>query len=99
MRLKTKTPQVILAAFIFSATFACFAQDRNASQPKPDASTQSNQPVKSTPCKSNSYCGAQGANPGSAMDTHCVPAGTKVVINHKPARRDMEDAAPYRALM
>jgi hypothetical protein len=99
MRLQTKTTQFILTAFIFSATFACFAQDQNASQPKPDASTESNQTVKSAPVKNNSYCVDQGANPGSATDTRCVPAGTKVVIIHEPARRDMEDAAAYRALM
>jgi len=35
MRLHTKTTQFILAAFLFSTSFACFAQDQNASQPKP----------------------------------------------------------------
>lgn len=96
MRLQTKTTQFILTAFIFSASFACFAQDQN--QPKLDASTQSNQPVKNDPVKNN-YCVVQGGNPGSPADTQCVPAGTKVVIINEPTRRDMEDAAAYRALM
>jgi len=99
MRLQTKTTQFILAAFMFSATFACFAQDQNANQPKPDASTQGNQPVKADPVKNNSYCVVQGGNPGPSTDTQCVPAATKVVIINEPTRRDMEDAAAYRALM
>jgi hypothetical protein len=99
MRLHTKTTQFILAAFLFSATFACLAQDQNASQPKPDASTESNQPVKNDSVKPNSSCVVQGSNPGSPTDTQCVPAGTSVVIINDPARRDMEEAAAYRALL
>jgi hypothetical protein len=94
MRLHTKTTQFTLAAFLFGATFACFAQDQNTNQPKPDASTESNQPVKN-----NSYCVAQGGNPGSPTSTQCVPAGTSVVVIHDRASRDMEQAAAYRALM
>ena len=94
MRLQIKTTQFVLAAFIFSATFACFAQDENANQPKPDASTESNQPVQ----EEFLLC-LQGGNSGSATDTQCVPAATKVVIINESTRRDMEDAAAYRALM
>lgn len=99
MRLHTKTTRFTLAAFLFCATFAGFGQDQNANQPKPDDSTQSNQAVKNDPVKNDSHCVVQGTNPGSSTDTPCVPAGTKVVIIHEPARRDMEDAAAYRALM
>src|SRR6185312_10898384 len=99
MRLHTKTTQFILAAFLFSTSFACFAQDQNASQPKPDVSTESNQPVKNDNVKDNSYCAVQGANAGSSTGMQCVPAGTKVVIINESTRRDQEDAAAYRALM
>jgi hypothetical protein len=99
MRLHTKTTQFVLAAFLFYTTFAGFAQDRNANQPKSDASTQSNQPVKNEPIKKDSRCVVQGSNPGSPTDTQCVPAGTNVVIINQPARRDMEEAAAYQALM
>src|SRR4051812_48583313 len=92
MRLHTKTAKFILTAFIFSASFACFAQDQNASQPKPDASTESNQSVKADPIKNNSYCVVQGGNAGSSTGTQCVPAGTKVVIINESTRRDQEDA-------
>lgn len=98
MRLHTKTTQFTLAAFLFCATFAGFAQDQNANQPKPDASTQSNQPVKDDPIKNDSHC-VQGSNPGSPTDTQCVPPGTSVVIINDPAGRDREQAAAYRALM
>ena len=86
-------------SFSVRCNIACFAQDQTANQPKPDASTQSNQPVKNDPVKNDSHCVVQGGNPGSPTDTQCVPAGSKVVIIHEPARRDMEDAAAYRALM
>jgi hypothetical protein len=100
MRFHTKTIQFTLAAFLFGATFACFAQDQNANQPKPDASTQSNQPVKNDPVKNDFHCVVQGGNLGSPTDTQCVPAGTSVVIINDPARhRDIEQAAAYRALM
>lgn len=99
MRLQTKTTQFILTAFIFSASFACFAQDQNTNQPKPDASTESNQPLKNDTVKKDSYCVVRGANPESSTDTQCAPAGTKVVIINEPTRRDMEDAVAYRALM
>jgi hypothetical protein len=72
MRLHTKTTQFILAAFLFCATFAGFAQDQNANQPKPDPSLQSNQPVKN-----DSHCVVQGDNPGSPTDTQCVPGFRK----------------------
>jgi hypothetical protein len=99
MRLHTKTTQFTLAAFLFGATCAGFAQDQNTNQPKPDASMQSNQPVKNDPVKNDSHCVVQGGNPGSPTDTHCVPAGTHVVIiNNEPSRRDIEDAAAYKAL-
>jgi hypothetical protein len=95
MRLHIKTTQFTLAAFLFSATFAGFAQDQNANQPKPDASTLSNQPVKN-----DFHCVVQEGNPGLPTDTQCVPAGTSVMIINDPARRrDMEEAAAYRALM
>ncbi|HEY2114644.1 MAG TPA: hypothetical protein VGJ51_06120 [Candidatus Angelobacter sp.] len=99
MRLHTKTTQFTLAAFLFGATFACFAQDQNANQPKPDASTQSNQPVKNAPVKNDSHCVVPGGNPGSPRDTQCVPAGTSVVIINDPSRRDMEEAAAYKAFL
>ena len=99
MRLHTKTTQFTLAAFLFGATFAGFAQDQNTSQPKPDASMQSNQPVKNDPVKNDSHCVVQEGNPGSLTSTLCVPAGTSVFIIHDPASRDMEQAAAYRALM
>jgi hypothetical protein len=99
MRIHTKTTQFTLAAFLFGATFACFAQDQSANQPKPDASTQSNQPVKNDPVKNSSHCVVQGGNSGSPMDTECVPAGTKVVIINDPALRDKEEAAAYQALL
>lgn len=99
MRLHTKTTQFILAAFLFCATFAGFAQDQNANQPKPDASAQSNQPVKNDPVKNGSHCIVQGGNPGSPTDTQCVPAGANVVIINEPARRDIEQTAAYRALL
>ena len=99
MRLHTKTTQFTLAAFLFGATFAGFAQDQTASQPKPDTSTQSNQPVKNDPVKNDSHCVVQGSNPGSPTDTQCVPPGTSVVIINQPARRDMEEAAAYQALL
>lgn len=93
MRLHTKTNQLILTAFIFSASFACFAQNQNTSQPNPDASTQSNQPVKN-----NSSCVQEG-NAASSTDTQCVPAGTNVVIiNNEPAHRSVEETAAYQAL-
>src|SRR6476620_5913134 len=99
MRLHTKTTQFILAAFLFCATFAGFAQDQTASQPKPDASTQSNQPVKNDPIKNDSHCVVQEGNPGTPADTQCVPAGTSVVIiNNQPPSRAMEEAAAYQAL-
>ena len=99
MRLHTKTTQFTLAAFLFCATFAGFAQDQNANQPQPDASTQSNQPVKNGPIKNDSHCAVQGSNPGSPIDTQCVPPGPSVVIINDPAGRDREQAAAYRALM
>ncbi len=99
MRLHTKTTQFTLAAFLFGATFACFAHDQNANQPKPDASTQSNQTVKNDLVKNDSHCVVQGGIPGSPTDTQCVQAGTSVVIINDPARRDMEQAAAYRALL
>jgi hypothetical protein len=100
MRFHTQTTQFTLAAFLFGATFACLAQDQTASQPKTDASTQSNQPVKNDPVKNDSHCVVQGGNPGSPTDAQCVPAGTSVVIINDPARRrDMEEAAAYRALL
>jgi hypothetical protein len=99
MWLHTKTTQFTLAAFLAGATFACFAQDQNTNQPKSDAPTQSNQPVKNDPVKNNSYCVTQGSNPGPSTDTQCFPEGTKVVIINDPARRDVEQAAAYRALM
>lgn len=98
MRLHTKTTQFIFVAFLFCATFAGFAQDQNADQPKPDASTQSNQPVKNGPVKDNSHC-VQRGNPGTPTETQCVPAGTSVVIINAPAHRDMEEAAAYQALV
>jgi hypothetical protein len=76
MRLHTKTTQFILAAFLFCATFAGFAQDQNANQPKPDPSLQSNQPVKN-----DSHCVVQGDNPGSPTDTQCVPGFAKLNIH------------------
>jgi hypothetical protein len=96
MRLHTKTTQFILAAFLFCATFAGFGQDQTASQPKPDASVLSNQPVKDGPVKNDSHCVVQEGNPGTPTDTQCVPSGTSVVIINQPARRDMEEAAAYR---
>jgi hypothetical protein len=99
MRLHTKTTQFILAAFLFCATFAGFGQDQTASQPKPDASVLSNQPVKDGPVKNDSHCLVHGGNPGTPTDTQCVPSGTSVVIINQPARRDMEEAAAYRALL
>ena len=98
MRLHTKTTHFTLAAFLFGATFAGFAQDQTASQPKPDASTLSNQPVKNGPVKNDSHCVVQGGNPGSPTDTQCVPAGTSVVIINDSARRDTEQAAAYSGL-
>lgn len=99
MRFHTKTTQFTFAAFLFGATFACFAQDQNANQPKPDVSTQSNQPVKNDPVKNDSHCVVQGGNPGLPTETQCVPAGASVVIINEPARRDIEQAAAYRALL
>lgn len=99
MRLHTMTTQFVLAAFVFSATFVGFAQDKNASQPKPDASTQSNQPVKNDPIKNDSRCVVQEGNPGAPTDTQCVPPGTRVVIINQPASRAMEEAAAYQALL
>ncbi len=99
MRLHTKTTQFILAAFLFCATFAGFAQDQTASQPKPDTSMLSNQPVKNSPVKNDSHCVLQGGNPGTTTDTQCVPPGTSVVIINQPARRDMEEAAAYQAFL
>jgi len=98
MRIHTKTTQFTLAAFLFCATFAGFAQDQTASQPKPDASTQSNQPVKNDPIKNDSHCVVQEGNPGTATDTQCVPPGASVVIINQPASRAMEEAAAYQAL-
>lgn len=99
MRLQTKTTQFILTAFIFTASFACFAQDQNVNQPKPDVSTESNQPVKNEPVKNDSHCIVQGGNSGSPTDTQCVPAGANVVIiNNEPARRSIEETAAYQAL-
>ena len=92
MRLHTKTT-FILAAFLLFTTFAGFAQDQTASQPKPDASTQSNQPVKNDPIKNDSHCAVQEGNPGAPTDTQCVPPGTSVVIINQPASRAMEEAA------
>ena len=99
MRLHTKTTQFTLAAFLLGATFACFAQDQNTNQLKPDASTQSNQPVKNDTVKNDSRCAVRGGSPGSPTDTQCVPAGTSVVIINDPARRDMEEAAAYQAFL
>jgi hypothetical protein len=96
MRLSIKTT---LIAFLFSSIFASFAQDQGANQPKQDASTQSNQPVKSDPVKNDSRCVAQGGNPGSPTDTQCVPAGASVVIINDAARHDNEEAAAYKALL
>ena len=99
MRLHTKTTQLVLAAFLFYATLAGFAQDQNASQPKPDASTQSNQPVKNDPIKNDSHCVVQRGNAGSSAETQCIPAGGNVVIiNNEPARRSVEETAAYQAL-
>ena len=99
MRLHTKTTQFTLAAFLFGAIFACFAQDQNANQPKPDASAQSNQPVKNDPVKNGSHCVVRVGNPRSSTETQCVPAGTSVVIINGPAHRSMEEAAAYQALL
>jgi hypothetical protein len=95
MRLHTKTTQFTLAAFLFGATFTGFAQDQNASQPKPDASTQSNQPVKSEPIKNDSHCVVQGSNPGSPTETQCVPVGTSVVIINNGTQSADDGAASY----
>jgi hypothetical protein len=98
MRLHTKTTQLTLAAFLFGATFAGFAQDQNTNQTKPEAPTQSNQPVKTDAVKNDSHCLVRAGNPNSPMDTQCVP-GTSVVIVNEPIRRDIEQAAAYRALL
>jgi hypothetical protein len=92
MRLHTNTTQFVLAAFLFCATFAAFAQDQTASQPKPDASMLSNQPVKNGPVKNDSHCVVQEGNPGT-------PTNTQFVIIYEPARHDMEEAAAYQALL
>jgi hypothetical protein len=92
MRLHTKTTQFILAAFLFSTSFACFAQDQNASQPKPDVSTESNQPVKNDNVQNNSSC-VHGGNAGSFTGTQCVPTGTSVVIIDNRAQSAAEEAA------
>jgi len=94
MRLSTKTIQTTLIVFLFGTTLVGFAQDQGANQPKQDASTQSNQPVKTDP-----RCGVQGGNPGSATDSQCVPAGTSVVIINDAADRDNERVAAYKALL
>ena len=93
MRLHTKTTQFVLAAFLFSATFACFAQDQKATQPKPDASTERNQTVKNDTVKNNSHCVVQGGNAGSSAETQCVPASANVVIINNGAQSAAQEAA------
>lgn len=98
MRLYTRTIKFTLAAFLFGAGFTCFAQDQNVNQPKPDASTQGNQPVKSDPVKNDpvkndSHCVVQGGNPGASTDVQCAPAGTSVVIINNGAYSAAEEAA------
>jgi hypothetical protein len=97
MRLHTKTTQFTLAAFLFGATFAGFAQDQNANQPKPDASTQTNQSVKNGPVENDPRCIVQRSNPGAPRDIRCVPAGTSVVIINNGAQSAAEEAAAYMA--
>jgi hypothetical protein len=92
MRLHTKTTQFTLAAFLFGATFACFAQDQNTNQAKPEASAQSAQAVK-TDVKNGSHCVVQGGNPGSSTDTPCVLTGTSVVIIDNRAQSAAEESA------
>jgi hypothetical protein len=92
MRLSTKPINTTLIVFLFGTTLVGFAQDQGANQPKQDASTQSNQPVKNDP-----RCGVQGGNPGSLTDSQCVPAGTSVVIINNGAHSAAEEAAAYMA--
>ena len=93
MRLHTKTTQFTLAAFLFGATFAGFAQDQNTNQSNPDASTQTNQPVKNDSVKNDPHCVVQRSNSGSPTETQCVPSGTSVVIINNGAQSAAEEAA------
>ena len=90
MRLYAKTifVKTTLAAFLFCAALAGFAQNQDTNQSKPDTSTQGNQPANR-----DLRCPVQPA------DATCVPAGTSVVIINDAARRDMEEAAAYKALV
>ena len=94
MRLSITTIKTTLIAFLFGTTLAGFAQDQGANQPKQDASTQSNQPVKN-----DSRCVVQAGNPGSPTATQCVPTGTSVVIINDAAGHESERAAAYNALV